>query len=148
MGGARPAVRWLLAAYGMILVAAGLTGLFLRVAQLRELVTWLGAETSPDYYLRYPDYFYRTACGMAAWLGAFFLLAARDPVRHAAVVRLCAWGLLVWGGFALLLGTWIAMPASLWGTNAVVSASAGAVLLWLTRRARLVERSSGPEAPL
>jgi hypothetical protein len=134
-------LRWLLGLLGLALALAGAVGLFLRHAQLRELATVLGAENPPDYY-RYSDYVYRTACLAFIWLGGFFGIAATDPARYGALVSLCGWGLVIWGGFAAVLGTWLAMPTRVWATNLAVCATSGAVLVRLNRYARVRPESA------
>jgi hypothetical protein len=129
-------LKLLLSAIGLALCGSGGVGLWLRLSQKRQIMTLLGAETAPEYFLRYPEYWYRLSCLWLIWLGLTFLLCSRDPVRFEPLVRLHAWGLLASAAAAVVLGNYVDVWRPLWLSNAAAYAALGLGLLMLARKLR------------
>ncbi len=121
-------LKLLLLATGLTLCVSGLVGIWLRLSQKCKIMTLLAAENAPEYFLRYPDYWYRLSCLWLAWLGLVFVLSGRDPVRFAPFVRLCGLGLIVWAAVAVVVGHHLDLWRPLWLTNAIVCTLLGAAV--------------------
>ena len=56
-----------------------------------RLYEWCGEEPVPE--VASAVYLHRVACGVIALIGIFFVILAREPARHPAMVALAGWGL-------------------------------------------------------
>jgi len=136
-------LKLLLSAIGLVLCASGGVGLWLRLCHKRKIMTLIGAETAPEYFLRYPEYWYRLSCLWLIWLGLTFLLCSREPIRFEPLVRLYAYGLLASAVVAVIVGNYVDVWQPLWLSNAGACAALGLGLLTLTKRLRSAPQQRG-----
>ena len=93
---------------------------------INAFIAWFGVEPLPAVPVLM--YLVRMMCGLSALGGVFFVLLARDPVRYAAMVWLVAWGLLVLGILAVVLGLAISLEPIIFMSDAAFCIDMGLVL--------------------
>ena len=55
-------------------------------------------------------YIFRVVCGVIGLIGVYFIILARNPLNYGPMLDLGAYGLILFGLLALILGLKIGMP--------------------------------------
>jgi hypothetical protein len=82
--------------------------LFLPWAVVESMVSWSGVELLPDTPILI--YFYKVIFGVFGLIGVFFIILARNPFKYGSMLNLGAFGLILFGLLALILGFMIGIP--------------------------------------
>ena len=82
--------------------------LFLPWAVVESMGSWSGVELLPDTPI--VIYFYKVIFGVFGLIGVFFIILARNPFKYGSMLNLGAFGLILFGLLALILGFMIGIP--------------------------------------
>jgi hypothetical protein len=101
-----------------------------------DIMLWFGLETIPDI----PTVMYsiRIVCGISGLIGIFFIILARNPLGYGPMLNLGAYGLIVFGLLALILGLTLKISLTIFLGDAIFGIVLGVVILILSSKAQSV----------
>ena len=82
--------------------------IFLPWAAVESIGSWFGIESLPDMPIAV--YFFKVVFGVFGLIGVFFIILARNPLKYGSMLNLGAFGLILFGLLALILGLAIGLP--------------------------------------
>ncbi|WP_126457059.1 hypothetical protein [Sulfuriflexus mobilis] len=112
--------------------------IFLPWAILENLISWFGIEPLPNVPV--VVYFVRVVCGVFGLIGIFFIILARNPLGYGPMLDLGAYGLILFGLLALMLGFTSGLPLMVYIGDALFGLILGIIISILSsksKRARL-----------
>jgi hypothetical protein len=132
--------RWLARAvrFGALVLSVAALAIFLPFRWMDATHAWLGLGSLPD--LPIVHYLTRSLAALYAFHGAIMWRLATDVRRYAPMIRLIAWGDIVFGAALFGIDWFAGMP---WYWTAAEGPSLigyAVIVLWLLRR---FERESG-----
>ena len=95
------------------------------------LCKWMGIH--PPEGKGITIFMFRLACTSFGMIGIFFVVLARNPLEHDAMLRLAAYGLLCYGLCCLLGGIRYGLPSWTYAGDAIFGTITG-VLLFIFRK--------------
>jgi hypothetical protein len=97
-------VLWILA----IGCLSAVLGIILPWDVIKNIAIWFGIDPFPNIPI--VIYFVRTACGIYVLIGIFFIILARNPLNYGPMLNLGAYGSILFGLLALIIGFSIGLP--------------------------------------
>lgn len=85
-------------------------------------------------------YLFRIVCGIVGLIGIYFIILARNPLGYGPMLKLGAYGLIIFGSLSLILGVSLVMPPKVYIGDALSGLVLGIVIIILSFR---VQRVSG-----
>jgi hypothetical protein len=82
--------------------------IFLPWGAVESIISWFGIEPMPNVPI--VIYIFRVVCGVIGLIGVYFIILARNPLNYGPMLDLGAYGLILFGLLALILGLKIGMP--------------------------------------
>lgn len=82
--------------------------IFLPWSVVESIGSWFGIESLPNSPIAV--YFFRVVFGVFGCIGVFFMLLARNPLQYGRMLDLGAFGLILFGLLALIMGIAIGLP--------------------------------------
>lgn len=107
---------------------------FLPWSTLDSLFSWFGIDPLPDTPIAL--YFYRLNFGIFGLIGVFFILLAKNPLDYGPMLNLGAFGLILTGVLAMLIGFSIALPPIVYLGDGLFGLVIGLAILWASGGAR------------
>jgi len=101
---------------------------------LEAFTRWFGIEPLPDTPV--VMYLFRVVCGIFGLIGIFFILLARNPLMYGPMLDLGAYGLIVFGLLALIVGASLGMPCTVFAGDALSGLILGIIIVILASRAK------------
>lgn len=86
-------------------------------------------------------YFMRIACGVLGLVGIFFIMLARNPLDYGPMLNLGAYGLIVFGLLALVLGLRLRISPMVFLGDTLFGIVLGVVVAVLSFKARSVSET-------
>jgi hypothetical protein len=111
--------------------------IFLPWIVLENIISWFGIDPLPDAPVIV--YFFRVVCGVFGLIGIFFIFLARNPRGYGPMLELGAYGLILFGLLALILGFAIGIPLIVYIGDALSGLILGIIILILSSK---MKRSS------
>ena len=86
----------------------GVPFIFLPWGVIENFVQWFGLEPVPGNDL--VIYIFRVVCGISGLIGIYFIILARNPFAYGPMLKLAAYGLIIFGLMSLITGLSLGMP--------------------------------------
>jgi len=116
--------------------AIGLLASFiLAVLPWQALMSWfeqLGIQAPERYPLT--EFMFRVCFGLLGTIGIFFVILARNPLAYGPMLKLAAYGLIVWGLISCSGGIYYSFPAITYVGDLVFCVIAGVYLIAFQRK--------------
>lgn len=81
--------------------------IFFPWAAVENIGSWFGIEPLPNMPIAV--YFFKVVFGVFGLIGVFFIILATNPLKYGAMLNLGAFGLILFGLLALVLGFFIGL---------------------------------------
>lgn len=81
-------------------------------------------------------YFFKVVLGVVGLIGVFFVILARNPLKYGPMLSLAAFGLVLFGVLALILGLSLKLPPIVYIGDALSGLVLGIAVLILSSRAK------------
>jgi hypothetical protein len=108
--------------------------LFLPWAVVESMVSWSGVELLPDTPI--VIYFYKVIFGVFGLIGVFFIILARNPLKYQSMLNLGAFGLILFGLLALILGLVIGIPPIVYLSDSLTGLVFGVAILIFSAKSK------------
>ena len=108
--------------------------IFLPWAAVESIGSWFGIESLPDMPIAV--YFFKVVFGVFGLIGVFFIILARNPLKYGPMLNLGAFGLILFGLLALILGLSIGLPLIVYIGDGLSGLVLGIVILVFSSRSK------------
>jgi len=99
---------------------------------VENIIRWFGIEPLP--YVPAVMYLFRIVCGLVGLIGIYFIILARNPLGYGPMLKLGAYGLIIFGLLSLILGVTLEMPPKVYIGDALSGLILGIVIIILSFR--------------
>ena len=103
---------------------------------IENIMMWFGLEPIPG--IPAVMYFIRITCGVFGLIGIYFIILARNPLGYGPMLNLGAYGLIVFGLLALILGLNLNISLTVFLGDAIFGIALGSVIVFLSSRAQRI----------
>ena len=101
---------------------------------LKALVSFFGHDPIPDVPV--VIYFVKILCVFLGFIGIYFIILARNPLGYGSMLYLGAYGLILFGLLALILGFTIGVSAIVYLGDAFFTLILGIIILALSSKCK------------
>jgi len=108
--------------------------IFLPWVVVESIGSWFGIESLPDMPIAV--YFFKVVFVVFGLIGVFFIILARNPLKYGSMLNLGAFGLILFGLFALILGLSIGLPPIVYIGDGLSGLVLGIVILILSSKSK------------
>lgn len=109
--------------------------IFLPLNAVNEIITRFGAQPFPN--LPSVVYLFRIACAIICLIGVFFVILALNPMRYGPMLRLGAYGLIIFGVLSLVFGSTLELPKVVFIGDGAAGLILGTLIATLAKKADL-----------
>lgn len=106
--------------------------IFLPWSVVESISAWFAAEPLPTTPIAV--YYFKVVFGIFGLIGVFFVMLARDPLKHGEMLNLAAFGLMTYGLLALIVGFFNGISAAVYIADGLSGTLLGVVILFLSTR--------------
>ena len=99
---------------------------------IESIVFWFGMEPLPN--IPVVIYFFKVVLGVFGLIGIYFIILARNPLGYGPMLNLGAYGLVLFGLLALILGFTIGIPPIVYIGDVLFGLILGIVILILSSK--------------
>ncbi len=110
--------------------------IFLPLAVIENMGSWVGIGSLPD--MPFAVYFFKVVCGVFGLIGVFFIILARDPFKYGSMLNLGAFGLIIFGILALIVGLSIGLTPFVYIGDGLTGLVLGIIILILSLKSKQV----------
>jgi len=105
---------------------------------IQNIGSEFGVESLPESPIAI--YFFRVVFGVFALIGVFFIILARNPLKYGPMLNLGAFGLILFGLLALIVGLLFGIPPFVYLGDGLSGLILGSAILFLSSKSKPIQK--------